>query len=54
MMYVTNTSRFVNLVRKEEENSEGKYPLLEDTDERKYMTERDFRQVHKCGQLMLD
>ena len=33
-------NRFVNLIRKEEENSEGKYPWLEDTDERKYVTER--------------
>ena len=32
-------NRFVNLMRKEE-NSEGKYPWLEDTDKRKYMTER--------------
>ena len=30
-------NRFVNLMRKEEENSEGKFPWLEDTDERKYM-----------------
>ena len=30
-------NRFVNLTRKEEENSEGKFPWLEDTDERKYM-----------------
>ena len=28
-------------MRKEEENSEGKYPWLEDTDERKYMTDRE-------------
>ena len=26
-------NRFANLMRKEEENSEGKYPWLEDTDE---------------------
>ena len=39
-------NRFVNLMRKEEENSEGKYPWLEDTDKRK---QRDFRQVHKFG-----
>ena len=31
-------NRFVNLMRKEEENSEGKYPWLDDTDKRKYMT----------------
>ena len=33
-------NRFVNLMRKEE-NSKGKYPWLEDTDERKYMTDRE-------------
>ena len=32
--------RFVNLMRKEE-NSKGKYPWLEDTDERKYMADRE-------------
>ena len=31
----------MNLMRKEEENSEGKLPWLEDTDERKYMTDRE-------------
>ena len=30
-------NRFVNLMRKEEETSKGKYPWLKDTDERKYM-----------------
>ena len=34
-------SRFLNLMRKEEENSKGKYPWLEDTDERKYMMDRE-------------
>ena len=34
-------NRFVNLMRKEEENFEGKYPWLEDSDERKYMTDRE-------------
>ena len=34
-------------MRKEEENSEGKFPWLEDTDERKYMIDGDFRQVYK-------
>ena len=32
---------FVNLMRKEEENSKGKFPWLEDTDEGKYMTDRE-------------
>ena len=34
-------NRLVNLVRKEEEKSEGKFPWLDDTDERKYMTDRE-------------
>ena len=34
-------NRFVNLMRKEEENSEGKFPRLEDTDKRKYMADRE-------------
>ena len=34
-------NRFVNVMRKEEENSEGKFPWLEDTNERKYMTDRE-------------
>ena len=34
-------NRFVNLMRKEEDNSAGKFPWLEDTDERKYMTDRE-------------
>ena len=34
-------NRFVNLMKKEQENSEGIYPWLEDTDERKYMTDRE-------------
>ena len=33
-------NRFVNLMRKEEENSEEKYSWLKDMDEGKYMTER--------------
>ena len=42
-------------MRKEEENSEGKFPWLEDTDKRKHMTDkRDTRQVCEFGQLMLD
>ena len=34
-------NRFVNLIKREEENLEGKYPWLEDTDKRKYMTDRE-------------
>ena len=33
-------NRFINLMRKEE-NSEGKFPWLEDTDRRKYMMDRE-------------
>ena len=38
-------NRFVNLMRKEEENSEGRFPWLEDTDERKYIMDREI--LHK-------
>ena len=34
-------NRLVNLMRKEEENSEGKFPWLDDADEQKYMTDRE-------------
>ena len=34
-------NRFVNLMRKEEESSEGKFPWLDNIDERKYMTDRE-------------
>ena len=34
-------NRIMNLMRKEEEHSKGKFPWLEDTDERKYMTDRE-------------
>ena len=34
-------NRLVNLMRKEEEKSEGKFPWLDDTDERKYMTDSE-------------
>ena len=34
-------NRLLNLMRKEEEKSEGKFPWLDDTDKRKYMTGRE-------------
>ena len=34
-------NRFVNLMRKEKESSEGKFLWLDDTDERKHMTDRE-------------
>ena len=34
-------NRLINLMRKEEEKSEGKFPWLDDTNERKYMTDRE-------------
>ena len=34
-------NRLVNLMRKEEEKSEGKFPWLDDTDKRKHMTDRE-------------
>ena len=36
-------------MRKEEENSEGKFPWLEDADERNYMTDREI--LHKYVNL---
>ena len=48
-------NRFINLMRKKDENSVGKFPWLEDTNERKYMTrQRNTRQICEFGQLMLD
>ena len=34
-------NRFVNFIRKEQESSEGKFPWLDDTDERKHMMDRE-------------
>ena len=34
-------NRLINLMRKEEEKSEGKFPWLDNTDKRKYMTDRE-------------
>ena len=34
-------NRFENLMRKEEESSEGKFPWLDNTDERKYLMDRE-------------
>ena len=34
-------NRFVNLMRRKEEISKGKYSWLEDTDKRKYMMDRE-------------
>ena len=34
-------NRLINLMRKEEEKSEGKFPWLDDMDERKHMTDRE-------------
>ena len=48
-------NRFVNLMRKEEESSEGKFLWLDDMDERKYMTgQRNIGQVCESRQLMFD
>ena len=47
-------NRFVNLMRKEEESSEGKFPWLDDTDERKHMMNRDIGQVCESRQFMFD
>ena len=37
----------MNLMRKEEEKSEEKYPWLEDTDERKYMMDKEILDKYK-------
>ena len=42
-------NRFVNLMRKEEESSEGEYLWLDDTDKRKYMMDREI--LDKYGNL---
>ena len=42
-------NRFMNFMGKEEEDSEGKFPWLEDTNERKYMTDREI--LNKCVNL---
>ena len=34
-------NRFVNLLKKEEESTEEKYPWLDENDEKKYMTDRE-------------
>ena len=48
-------NRFVNLMRKEEENSKGKLSLVRRHRQKKmHDKKRNFRQVYKFGQLMLD
>ena len=49
-------NRFVNLMRKEEENSENKFLWLDDTDERKYMTDREIldKYVNLDNSLIVD
>ena len=42
----TQYNRFMNLMRKEEEDSEGKFPWLQNTSERKYMTDRQILDKH--------
>ena len=37
----TQFNRFVNMLKKEEENPKEKYPWLDDKDERKYMMDRE-------------
>ena len=37
----TQFNRYVNMLKKEEENPKEKYPWLDDKDERKYMTDRE-------------
>ena len=35
-------NRLINFMRKEEEKSEGKFPWIDDADERKHMTDREY------------
>ena len=47
----------INERKKEEEKEveKDKYPWLDDSDERKYMTDgRNIRKIYKFGQLMFD
>ena len=41
LMTCNQFNRFVNLLKKEEENSKEKYPWLDEKDKRKYMTDRE-------------
>ena len=48
-------NRLINLMRKEEEKSEGKFPCLDDTDERKYITDREIlEQICESRQFMFN
>ena len=47
-------NRLINLMRKEEEKSEGKFLWLDNMDERKYMTDRNIGQICEFRQLMLN
>ena len=42
----TQFNRFVNMLKKEEQNPKEKYPWLDDEDERKYMRQRNFRKIY--------
>ena len=46
----------VNERKKEEEKGveKDKYPWLDDSDERKYMTDKEILEKHKFGQLVFD
>ena len=40
--------------KEEKEVEKDKYPWLDDSDERKYMTDREILEKHKFGQFMSD
>ena len=48
--------RLINTLRKEEKETKGaeKCPWLDDSDERKYISDRNCRQVHRLGKFMSD
>ena len=49
-------NRLINTLRKEEKETTGaeKYPWLHDSDERKYVLDKNFRQVYRLGKFMFD
>ena len=49
-------NRFVNMLKKEEENVKGKYPWLDDKDERIYMMDREIleKYINLCVPSLTD
>ena len=50
-----NFNTLVNGLKKDKKILEKeKYPWLEDSEERKYMTDKNIRQIHRPRQVMFD